>query len=61
MKKKVCKSCKLLVEGSECPICKGNQFSESWNGRMTFFDANKSFIAKQVGIHQKGEYVIKVK
>lgn len=61
MKKKVCRSCKIFVEGNECHICKGAQFSESWNGRMTFFDVAKSHIAKQVGIHQKGEYVIKVK
>ncbi len=61
MKKKVCKSCKIFVEGNECPICKGGLFTESWVGRMTFFDTQKSFIAKQIGIHQKGEYVIKVK
>lgn len=59
MKKKVCKSCKLFVEGQECPICKGNQFTETWKGRMTFFDPARSSIAKHVGIHQKGEYAIK--
>lgn len=61
MKKKVCRSCKIFVEGNECPICKGALLSESWHGRMTFFDVEKSHIAKQVGIHQKGEYVIKVR
>jgi RNA polymerase subunit RPABC4/transcription elongation factor Spt4 len=61
MKKKVCRSCKIFVEGHECPICKGGLFSENWNGRMTFFDVSKSLVAKNVGIHQKGEYVIKVK
>jgi RNA polymerase subunit RPABC4/transcription elongation factor Spt4 len=61
MKRKGCKSCKIFVEGPTCPICKGSQFTETWKGRMTFFDAQKSTIAKNVGIHQKGEYAIKVK
>ena len=61
MKRKACKSCKIFVEGNECPICKGNQFSENWKGRMTYFDIQRSTIAKNVGIHQKGEYAIKVK
>ncbi len=37
-----------------------SDFTPSWKGRMTFFDVDKSQIAKKVGIHQKGEYAIKV-
>jgi len=29
-KKKVCKKCKLFVEGPQCPICNGKQFSTNW-------------------------------
>ena len=61
MKRKVCKKCKLFVEGSECPVCKGNQFSTNWQGRLTILDANKSIIAKKVEITVKGEYAIKVR
>ncbi len=61
MKKKVCKKCKLFVEGSECPICKGNQFSPNWQGRLNILDANKSIIADKIGIKSKGEYAIKVR
>lgn len=61
MKKKVCKKCRLFVEGNECPICKGNQFSTNWQGRLNILDANKSIIANKVEITAKGEYAIKVR
>jgi len=61
MKKKVCKKCKYFVEGSECPVCKSNQFSTNWQGRLNVLDANKSTIANKIGITVKGEYAIKVR
>ena len=59
--KKVCKDCKIFVKGSECPVCKGNKFSENWQGRINIIDANKSEIAKKIEIKVKGEYVIKIR
>ena len=61
MKKKVCKKCKLFVEGNECPICKGNQFSLNWQGRLYIVDPTKSEVAKKIGTEAKGEYAIKVR
>ena len=61
MKKKVCKKCKIFVEGTECPVCKGNQFSTNWQGRLFILDFNKSMIANKIGITAKGEYAIKVR
>ena len=61
MKKKVCKKCKMFVEGNQCPTCKNDQFSVSWQGRLHILDTNKSFIAKKIGIGIKGEYAIKVR
>ena len=61
MKKKACKKCKIFVEGDECPICKGNQFSMNWQGRLNILDSNKSNISKKIGITVKGEYAIKVR
>ncbi|MAG91399.1 DNA-directed RNA polymerase subunit E'' [Candidatus Woesearchaeota archaeon] len=61
MKKKVCKRCKMFVEGSECPICKTNQFSTNWQGRLSVIDANKSVIAEKIDIKTKGDYAIKVR
>jgi|TARA_B100001971_G_C18201828_1_gene545097 RNA polymerase subunit RPABC4/transcription elongation factor Spt4 len=61
MKKKVCKKCKMFVEGNVCPGCKGNQFSTNWQGRINILDANKSMIAKKIENTVKGEYAIKVR
>lgn len=61
MKKKVCKKCKLFVEGNECPICKTNQFSTNWQGRLYVINANKSLIAEKIALHANGEYAIKVR
>jgi len=59
--KKVCKECKIFVKGNECPICKGNKFSDNWQGRINILDSNKSEIAKKIGVKVKGEYVIKTR
>jgi DNA-directed RNA polymerase subunit E" len=61
MKKKVCKKCKLFVDGNECPVCKGTSFSTSWQGRLYVINPEESMIANKVGIKEKGEYAIKVR
>jgi len=60
-KKKVCKKCKLFVEGDTCPSCKGNVFSNNWQGRLFINDVNKSMIAQKLEVKVKGEYAIKVR
>lgn len=61
MARKVCKKCLKFVQGGECPICKSNQFSTNWQGRIAIMDANKSTIAKKIGINVKGEYALKAR
>lgn len=61
MKKKVCKRCKLFVEAAECPACRGNSFTTSWQGRINFLDKDKSMIARKLGVNADGEYAIKVR
>ena len=60
-KKKVCKNCKIFVDGSECPICKNSTFTTNWQGRINILDANKSQITKKIRIKIKGEYAIKAR
>ena len=60
MKKKVCKDCRIFVDGKECPVCKGQSFTTNWKGRIAILDPRKSDVAKRVGIKKKGEYAIKV-
>lgn len=59
--KKVCNKCKIFVEDNKCPICKGNQFSESWKGRIIMLKVEGSEIAKKLDIKEKGTYAIKTK
>jgi len=61
VKEKVCKNCKRFVEGNVCPVCKGNQFTNVYQGKLFIIDANKSYIAKQLAITEKGKYAIKVR
>ena len=59
--KKVCKKCRLFVEGAECPICHNSNFTETWKGRIYITDPVKSEIAKKIGLTAKGEYAVKVR
>lgn len=61
MKKKVCKKCKIFVEGEVCPVCKKNTFSTNWQGRIYFLDPARSTVANKIGVDTKGEYAIKVR
>jgi len=60
-KKKVCKTCKIFVDGQQCPICKGQTFTTNWQGRIYVVDPKKSEIAQKVGLEAKGEYAIKAR
>ncbi len=59
--KKACKKCKIFVKEAKCPICGGNQFSETWKGRVMIFKPEESEIAKKMKIKQAGDYAIKSK
>ena len=60
-KKKACKTCKMLVDGNECPKCKTSSFATSWQGRLYIVDAEKSEIGKKLEIKDNGEYAIKTR
>jgi DNA-directed RNA polymerase subunit E" len=60
-KKKVCRKCKLFVEGDLCISCKGNSFTDNWQGRLFVTDVSNSMIAEKLNITIKGEYAIKVR
>jgi len=60
-REKVCRKCKLFVQGDKCPICNENNFSRSWKGMVIVNDPNESEIAKTLGITVKGRYCLWVK
>jgi len=61
MARKVCKKCRIFVEGPNCPECKGNQFTETWKGRVFVFNPEQSELGKHMKVHKKGVYAIKIK
>lgn len=58
--KQACKTCKRLLKGDECPICGKARITKDWKGRIYVIDANKSELAKKIGIKDAGEYAIRV-
>lgn len=61
MKKKLCKNCRVFVDGELCPLCNGSQFTNSFQGRINILDPEKSEIAKKTGMTASGEYAIKIR
>lgn len=60
MTEKACKTCKRLVKGNLCPICKTSELTNNWKGVLVVFDAN-SEIAKEAGLTSPGKYAIRIK
>lgn len=59
---RACRNCNRIVEDSdECPVCKNNDLSNSWNGTVEIFDTEDSEIAEKLGIQTPGKYAIRVK
>ncbi len=60
-KNKACKICKTIYEGEKCSNCDSKEGIETFKGRIVVFDAEKSEIAKEIGIKEKGNFAIKVR
>jgi len=60
---KACIKCKLLVPFNveECPNCGSREFSEEWEGMVIILDAERSQVAKKLGIEKPGRYAIKLR
>jgi len=62
MAEKACRNCNRIVEdASECPVCKNNDLSDSWNGLVVIYDPEDSEISEKMGINTPGRYAIRVK
>jgi len=60
---KACMKCKLLVpfRVEECPNCGSREFSEEWEGMIVIIDAERSQVAKKLGIERAGRYAVKLR
>ncbi|MBN1896752.1 MAG: DNA-directed RNA polymerase subunit E'' [Candidatus Aenigmarchaeota archaeon] len=58
---KVCRECRLFVEGDECPGCGSTSFTHSYKGVVLIKDPATSEIAQNLEITKKGKYALWVK
>lgn len=57
---KACKKCRFLFEdGEKCPRCGSTSYTENWKGRVEIINPEKSEIAKELKLADKGVYAIK--
>lgn len=55
-----CRKCKYVTIGKVCPLCKSSDLTPDWNGVALIVDPQNSYIAKTLGITEKGKYALKV-
>lgn len=55
-----CRSCRRLIKGNLCLVCKTNDVTRNWSGTLIIKDIN-SEIAKKAGISAPGRYAVRVK
>lgn len=59
MVRRACKQCKRIISGTQCPVCKSDDITTSFQGVIVVFNA-ESEVAKKLGITAPGKYAIKV-
>jgi DNA-directed RNA polymerase subunit E" len=62
MEEKACKMCRLIIShGDVCPICGSKELTTKWSGSVIILNAEKSEIAKKLGIKINSTYAINIK
>ena len=61
MKSKACRVCNRIYEGDKCPSCDAKESTESYKGRVVIVNPEKSEIAKNLDIKEKGNFAIKTR
>ncbi len=59
-KLKACKTCRRIVEGDVCPVCKDSELTPNWKGFIIVINPEKSSIAKALEITMPGKYAIRL-
>lgn len=58
---KACKHCKALLEsGGTCHQCGSTEITEQFKGKVSIIDPEQSEVAKNLKIHKKGIFAIKL-
>jgi len=62
MEEKACRSCRLIIShGDTCPSCKSKDLTTKWSGYAIIINAEKSSIAKLLGVKLNSTYAINIK
>lgn len=58
-KPKACRKCRFIHEEEKCPKCGSTSNTEGWKGKIEIIDPEKSEIAKNLRLTEKGTYAVK--
>jgi DNA-directed RNA polymerase subunit E" len=60
MKELACRKCRMLTTDKTCPNDGSAELSNEWSGLIIIINAEKSQVAKTLGIVKPGRYALKV-
>lgn len=58
---KACKKCKTFFEGSKCPKCGSEEFTDSPKGKVVILKPEESEIAKNLKLNEKGVFALRIR
>lgn len=62
MDEKACRNCKLVIShGEVCPSCGSKDLTTKWSGYAIILNAEKSSIAKMLGVKLNSTYAINIR
>lgn len=58
---KACKNCRVIIaQGEVCPMCGSSSLTTKWSGYVVILSAEKSELAKKLGITANGTYAMNI-
>lgn len=58
---KACKNCRVIIaQGEVCPMCGSSELTTKWSGYVVIMNAEKSELAKKLGISTNGTYAMNI-
>ncbi len=60
-KEKACKQCKTIYEGNKCPKCSSSEFVEGFKGKVFVINPERSELAQNLNIKEKGIFAARLR
>lgn len=59
MAEKACRTDRLIIaQGDTCPLCGKSNLTNKWSGYIVMLNAEKSELAKKLGLKVNGSYAL---